>query len=235
MHGMTNFHQPLTSKMNLYKVRIYPNTKSPRLFNNSVLEFLTRTHPLIITTMYLTLGGFLIWYFSHIRPDVPVWKIILVLFSGYFSWTLAEYLMHRFLYHKSSDGSYNSRFKYMFHGIHHEYPNDHERLVLPPVPSLIIASLFLGIFYLLMNNWGFLYATGFIWGYLSYMNVHYIIHRFQAPKRFSFWWSFHTIHHFQQHDRAFGVTTSLWDRVFGTMPEPHRKTVEIEFHKNTSH
>lgn len=222
----------ILNKMNLYKVRIYPNTKSPRLFTNKFLELLTRTHPLIITTMYLSVGALLIWYFVELRPEVSALSIAGIVITGYFSWTLAEYMMHRFLYHKSSDGSYNSRFKYMFHGIHHEYPNDHERLVLPPVPSLIIAGLFLGFFYVLMGSWALVFATGFVWGYLSYMNVHYIIHRFQAPKHFHFWWTHHAIHHFQQHDRAYGVTTSIWDRVFGTMPEPNRKTVEIEVMKN---
>lgn len=217
------------SKMNQYKVRIYPNTKSPRLFSNKFLELLTRTHPLIITSMYLALGVLLIWTFTNVRPHVSVLNIALVITTGYLSWTLAEYMMHRFLYHKSSDGSYNSRFKYMFHGVHHEYPNDSERLVLPPVPSLIIAAVFLGVFYLAMNDWAFIFGTGFLWGYLSYMNVHFIIHKYEAPARFNFWWKHHTIHHFQQHDRAYGVTTSLWDRVFGTMPEPMRKTVEIEF------
>jgi sterol desaturase/sphingolipid hydroxylase (fatty acid hydroxylase superfamily) len=221
--------------MNQYKVRIYPNTKSPRLFSNKFLELLTRTHPLIITSMYLTLGVVLIWLFSNVRPTVSVATIILITVIGYFTWTLAEYMMHRFLYHKSSDGSYNSRFKYMFHGVHHEYPNDSERLVLPPVPSLLIAGIFLGLFYLLMNDWAYIFGTGFLWGYLSYMNVHFIIHRYEAPVRFNFWWKHHTIHHFQQHDRAYGVTTSLWDRVFGTMPEPMRKTVEIELLRNHQH
>lgn len=229
------FPLPITNKMNQYKVRIYPNTKSPRLFHNKFLELLTRTHPLIITSMYLTIGILMIWEFTILRPETALLQIILIIAIGYLSWTLAEYMMHRFLYHKSSDGSYNSKFKYMFHGVHHEYPNDHERLVLPPVPSLIIAGVFLGLFYLIMNDWAFIFGTGFLWGYLSYMNVHFIIHKFAPPKRFHFWWSHHSIHHFQQHDRAFGVTTSLWDRVFGTMPEPMRKTVEIEVMKSHQH
>jgi sterol desaturase/sphingolipid hydroxylase (fatty acid hydroxylase superfamily) len=216
------------NKMNQYKVRIYPNTKSPRLFNNKFLELLTRTHPLIITSMYLVLGVLMIWLFVNLRPETNPWKVFSIVVTGYFSWTLAEYMMHRFLYHKASDGTYNSRFKYMFHGVHHEYPNDSERLVLPPLPSLLIAAAFLGFFYLLMGDWAYVFGTGFLWGYLSYMNVHFIIHKFPAPKRFNFWWRHHAIHHFQQHDRAYGVTTSLWDYVFRTMPEEKRKTVEIE-------
>jgi sterol desaturase/sphingolipid hydroxylase (fatty acid hydroxylase superfamily) len=83
-----------------------------------------------------------------------------------------------------------------------------------------------------MGAWALVFGTGFLWGYLSYMNVHYIVHRFSPPKQFAFWWKYHTIHHFQQHDRAFGVTTPIWDYVFGTRPEEHRKTVHIEVMKN---
>ncbi len=217
--------------MGLYQVRIYPNSKSPRIFNNRFLELLTKTHPLIITILYLGLGVFMLWWYLHIHSKTSPIRMLIIVFSGFFSWTLAEYLMHRFLYHKAGDGSYNTRFKYTFHGIHHEYPNDHDRLVLPPVPSLLIAAILLGFFYLFMGTWALVFGTGFLWGYLSYMNVHYIVHRYSPPKRFSFWWNYHMIHHFQQHDRAFGVTTPLWDYVFGTRPEAQRKTVELEIVK----
>ena len=217
--------------MTRYKVRIYPNKKSPKLFRNKLLELLTRTHPLIITGMYLFIGFFLIYVFLSWNPHISVWAITGVLALGVFSWTFAEYLMHRFLYHKLHDATFSSGFQYVLHGIHHEYPNDDERLVLPPLPSLILAAVFLGLFYLMMHDWSFIFGTGFLFGYLFYMNIHVCVHRFEAPKHFNFWWRHHAIHHFQQHDRAFGVTTSLWDRVFGTMPEPMRKTVEIEIQR----
>jgi len=214
--------------MEQYKVRIYPNTKSPRLFRNRILELLTRTHPLVITIMYLGLGSFLIYLFGSYNPTVSASTISLILVVGLFSWTFGEYLMHRFLYHDLHDATFSSGFHYLFHGVHHEYPNDDDRLVLPPLPSLIIAGILLGLFYLIMGQWAFIFGTGFLWGYLGYMNIHFCVHHFEPPKHLNFWWRHHAIHHFQQHDRAFGVTTSLWDRVFGTMPEPMRKTVEIE-------
>lgn len=215
----------------MYKVKIYPNAKSPSLFKNKFLELLTRTHPIIITAMYLVIGVFLIRQYTVWFPERSTLTLVAVCVSGYFIWTFAEYMMHRFLYHKSGDASYDSRFKYMFHGVHHEYPDDSERLVLPPVPSLLLAGTLFSLFYLIMGWYALLFATGFLWGYVTYMNLHFIVHKFRPPKRFAFWWKHHQIHHFQQHDRAFGVTTSLWDRLFGTMPELQRKTVEIELLK----
>lgn len=181
--------------------------------------------------MYLVIGVFLIRQYTVWFPERSTLTLVAVCVSGYFIWTFAEYMMHRFLYHKSGDASYDSRFKYMFHGVHHEYPDDSERLVLPPVPSLLLAGTLFSLFYLIMGWYALLFATGFLWGYVTYMNLHFIVHKFRPPKRFAFWWKHHQIHHFQQHDRAFGVTTSLWDRLFGTMPELQRKTVEIELLK----
>lgn len=211
-------------------VDVYPNTASPKLFKNKFLEFLTKTHPIIIDGMYLILSCLLIGYFSnYFNPSISL--VLGLFFIGFFSWSLAEYLLHRFLYHKIEDATFNSGIQYLFHGIHHEYPNDKTRLVLPVIPSLVIASFFFGIFYLMMGKYVFVFYPGFLIGYCAYMTIHYSVHKVKPPKRFNFWWRFHNIHHFQQHDRAFGVTSPLWDIIFRTMPEQSRRTVEIK--KNT--
>lgn len=213
--------------MSQYEIPVYPNSKSPKLFKNKFLELLTKTHPIVILLMYFVIGFFLIrYYYLNINPSAT--SIILAFFTGYFSWTLAEYFMHRFLYHKIGDATFSSGIQYLFHGIHHYYPNDKDRLVLPPVPSLLIAAIFFGVFYLIIGSYAYTFGPGFMIGYVSYMTVHYTIHKVPAPKRFNFWWRHHNIHHYQQHDRAFGVTTSFWDRVFGTMPEPNRKTISVK-------
>lgn len=205
---------------------VYPNTKSPSLFKNKYLEFLTKSHPAVIDGMYLIISSFLIAYFyRHFSNNVGL--ITGVFLAGLFSWSFAEYIMHRWLYHKIEDATYDTGFQHMFHGIHHEYPNDKTRLVLPVIPSLILASLFFGLFYLIMGKYAFVFAPGFVIGYGLYMTIHYIIHTVKPPHKFNFWWRFHLIHHFQQHDRAFGVSSPLWDHIFGTMPEKGRRTVDI--------
>lgn len=215
-------------------VPIYPQQKSPQMFKNKILERLTRTHPLVIVAMYLVLSGVSISYFYR-NYSQSILTIIGLFLLGYFLWTLGEYCMHRFLFHHPKDASFDKGIQYTFHGIHHEYPDDTDRTVLPVIPSLGFAALFFGLFWLIMGPYALLFAPGFVLGYTSYMTVHYSMHRFKPPKSkiFSFWWTFHNIHHFQQHDRAFGVTTSLWDRVFGTMPEEGRRTVEVVVGKKT--
>ncbi len=217
--------------MEKIEVNVYPDSDSPKLFKNKVLEFLTKTHPLVIDAMYLTITYFLVSYFYSNYSD-SVSLIVGLFVAGFFSWSFAEYIMHRFLYHKIEDATYNTGIQYLFHGIHHEYPNDKTRLVLPVIPSLTIAAIFFGIFYLIMGKYAFVFGPGFLIGYCAYMTVHYTVHKVAPPKRFNFWWTFHNIHHYQQHDRAFGVTSPIWDIVFGTMPEKGRKTVDVKMKKS---
>lgn len=217
--------------MEKIQVKVYTKEKSPKLFHNKFLEFLTKAHPIVIDTMYIILGTLMIGYFyTHYSQNIG--SIILLFIVGFFSWTFAEYMMHRFLYHKLKDATFSTGLQYLFHGIHHEYPDDEDRIVLPVVPSIIFASLFFGLFYLLMGKYAFVFSAGFLIGYISYMTIHYSVHKFPAPKKFNFWWTFHNIHHYQQHDRAFGVTNPFWDIIFRTMPEKNRRTVEIEIGKH---
>jgi 4-hydroxysphinganine ceramide fatty acyl 2-hydroxylase len=103
-------------------------------------------------------------------------------------------------------------------GIHHEYPKDPSRLFMPPLPGLIIISVILSILYLPMKNYAFHFMAGLVNGYLFYSFIHYSIHRFRPPKRFKRLWSHHTLHHYKYGEKAFGVSTLFWDRVFGTLP-----------------
>ena len=209
---------------------VYPNKKAPELFKKKSLNKLTWSNPILIFGMYLIIGGGLI-YLASDYYDYSILAIVLLFICGLFTWTFAEYIMHRFLYHKIKDASYDKGFQYMFHGIHHSYPNDKSKLILPPIPSLIVAGTLFGVFYLAMGNAAFSFAPGVMIGYSLYMWIHYVIHNYPTPKRFNFWWKHHNIHHFQQHDRAFGVSTPIWDYIFRTVPEPKRKTITIKINK----
>lgn len=219
------------STMDNLKIEVYPNKKSPKLFKNKYLEFLTKTHPLAINILYIIIAtiGIGFYYTYH---NNNIFYIIAGFFLGVFSWTLTEYLMHRFLYHKIKDASFNSGVQYLFHGIHHKYPTDESRLVLPIIPSLLIASFFFGLFYLIMGSFSYVFSSGFLIAYISYMNIHYNIHKSSPSRMFSFWWAHHNTHHYEQHDRAFGVSSPLWDYIFGTMPEKDRRTIQIQTPEN---
>jgi sterol desaturase/sphingolipid hydroxylase (fatty acid hydroxylase superfamily) len=219
-------------KANPYKALIRRNKSQPRLFKNKFLERLTYTSPLVVIVLYGILTFTSIWYYvTTVNPQSTFQHNVGWYLFGLVSWTLGEYLLHRFVYHDIADASYHKKFHYIFHGVHHEYPNDTNRIVLPPVAGVLIAGILFGIFYGIFwlftgtGNVAFLFTPGFVNGYLIYMLVHYTVHKVPSPRKYNFWWRHHNIHHFQQHDRAFGVTSPLWDIVFRTMPEKGRKTV----------
>jgi len=203
---------------------------SGTLFQNSFLERFTRTNPLVILSMYIPFCVFLLWYFyTYIEPNSII--LATTFFIGLFSWTFFEYILHRYIFHFISDHAGAQKILYVMHGVHHEYPKDKKRLVMPPVPSMLAAGVFYVLFRIILGTYVFAFLSGFIIGYLIYAMTHYSIHAFRAPKgRAKYLWEYHNIHHFRQTDKAFGVSSPFWDLVFGTYPEKitAKKPVTVE-------
>src|SRR5579863_6849983 len=143
------------------------NKGQAQLFKNHYLEMLTKTHPLVIWGMYLPVIGFSLYY-SGYRFDFPPARIALVFLGGMLFWTFFEYLMHRYVFHWVAESERAKKIIYVLHGNHHHYPRDKERLFMPPVPSLILASILFAIFRLLLGKAGFMFFPGFLLGYLLY-------------------------------------------------------------------
>jgi sterol desaturase/sphingolipid hydroxylase (fatty acid hydroxylase superfamily) len=181
------------------------------------MEMLTKTHPLVIWGMYLPVMAILLLYGFH-KTGFSVFYIFLVFLGGMLFWTLFEYVMHRFAFHFIADSPKAQRFIYVLHGNHHEYPRDKERLFMPPVPSLIIASVVFSIFFFIMGDNVYMFFPGFLLGYLMYGTMHFAIHAWNPPYK---WmkplWRNHHLHHYKNEQQGFGVSTTLWDRIFGTM------------------
>ena len=139
---------------------------------------------------------------------------------GLFIWTLTEYLLHRFVFHYEPKTNIGKRLHFLAHGVHHDYPNDSLRLVMPPVISLPLAALFYGMFLFLLGA-TFLppFFAGFLVGYLFYDMIHYATHHAPMTTTAAGLWvkKHHMRHHYQMDDQFYGVSTPLWDYVFGTM------------------
>jgi sterol desaturase/sphingolipid hydroxylase (fatty acid hydroxylase superfamily) len=140
--------------------------------------------------------------------------------GGYAVWTLTEYWLHRVVFHFEPEGGIGARLHWMIHGVHHDHPNDKLRLVMPPGASIPLAALFLGLFWLIFGSpTVFPIFAGFIAGYLVYDYTHYYVHHFVPKSEFGKRLrEQHMRHHFQDHRYGFGVSTPLWDAVFGTLP-----------------
>lgn len=213
------------------------NKGQAQLFKSPALEALTKSHPLVIWAMYVPIMTWLM-YVGSTSFHFSGFQVWLTFFIGIFSWTVFEYFAHRYLFHIKAKTERAKKIAYIFHGNHHHFPRDRQRLFMPPVPSIILATVIFTVFYLLINNWAFMFFTGFMLGYLLYGSTHYAIHAWSPPfKWMKPLWRNHHLHHYKDEHRGFGVSTTIWDRVFGTMydlkkeKEDKEKVRDLMFNK----
>lgn len=212
------------------------NEGQGRVFNSPFLELFSKASPPVSFGVYLAaLVGLL---YVGIQQGVvdSFLQGLLIYAGGTLSWTLAEYFFHRYVFHLEDyfpDSKAVQAFTYTMHGVHHEYPRDPNRLIMPPAPGLLIISLLFGVFYLVMGSYVFLFLPGFLNGYLVYTIIHYATHRLKPPKLLKPLWRHHALHHYKYPDLAFGVSSSFWDRIFRTMP-PVKKKKSIQKKEETT-
>jgi 4-hydroxysphinganine ceramide fatty acyl 2-hydroxylase len=109
---------------------------------------------------------------------------------------------------------------FMLHGIHHAFPMDKGRLMLPPVLGYFyFAVLFKYPFEMivpadLLPAW----LIGFYIGYLMYDLTHYFIHHSNPPdgSYFKMMKMYHLQHHYKKGEQGFGISNKIWDRIFDT-------------------
>jgi sterol desaturase/sphingolipid hydroxylase (fatty acid hydroxylase superfamily) len=195
------------------------------MFENPILEWGSRVHPIVPPLLYLPVIGYLlVRAVGH--EDLSFGAVIGVFALGIMGWSLTEYLLHRFVFHFEPDGKWGRRVHFIIHGVHHDFPHDPMRLVMPPSVSIPLAIVFwFGFRVVLGGAWAMPAFAGFLLGYLAYDMAHYHMHHHRSKNRLSLALRrYHYRHHFQQSDRGFGVTTPLWDRVFRTTPLVRRRS-----------
>jgi len=198
-----------------------------RVYQNPILHQLSKNHISVPLTIFYGSGIFLTSY-GVIEFGLSIVASLSLFIVGMLLFTLFEYLVHRYLYHLPTVYE-EGHIPFALHGIHHKYPKDKKRLVMPPVLSVVIAAAILGLNYLLMGTQGFPFTAGFLFGYAAYLTVHFVVHRLKPPKNFlKELWIHHSIHHYQDDTKAYGVSSPLWDFVFGTMPEKRTKKSKAE-------
>ena len=195
-----------------------------RLFDNPILESLTRTHvaiPIVIFFLYAT--GCL--YYTVEYTEITTAMTVTMFFAGWFFFTWVEYQVHKGVFHMNPSSELKKDLAYKFHGVHHDYPKDKQRLAMPPIMSITVSTLILCIFYFILNDFAFSFVAGFVVGYACYLFVHYSVHIYRPPGNFlKHLWINHAIHHYQDPTVAYGVSSPFWDYVFGTFPSQKKKT-----------
>jgi dihydroceramide fatty acyl 2-hydroxylase len=197
---------------------------SPPLFKSRFIDFFSRIHPVVPALIYLPVTAALLTLGA--RDGQSALTLVLLSLAGLALWTFAEYWLHRKLFHWEPDHPIGRRLHFVIHGIHHDHPNDRLRLVMPPAASIPLAVLFFAAFYLVAGlPTAYPLFAGFLLGYLAYDYTHYYLHHFVPKSRFGKRLREHHMrHHFQDHRFGYGVSSPIWDVVFGTLPRRRGKT-----------
>jgi sterol desaturase/sphingolipid hydroxylase (fatty acid hydroxylase superfamily) len=195
------------------------NKGTQRIFQNPVLEKLTRTHIAIPLTIFSVFSGaLLVWSVTH--TELSAGMTIGMFLLGLLTFTWVEYMVHRYLFHMKTYTKVRSKLQYTLHGIHHEFPKDKDRLAMPPLLSVTTATILLLLFRIVMGDLVFSFLPGFLVGYAAYLGIHYMVHAFAPPKNiFRALWVNHGTHHYKNGDLIYGVSSPLWDYIYGTMRE----------------
>jgi 4-hydroxysphinganine ceramide fatty acyl 2-hydroxylase len=210
-----------------------------RLMKSDWIEHCTKTRWYAIPCFWLPL---LLTAFYYIWGQLPAWKIGLLFLFGEITWSIVEYSLHRFVFH-FTPRTFTIKnlvvpvyllqtMHFLLHGIHHIAPMDDGRLVAPipmavtgfslvvllPLSPFAFALYYLNralfataVLYMLS------FVSGFASGYLVYDLTHYYLHHGEPMnKYFQILKSNHMKHHYQHHDKHFGVSGVLMDFIGST-------------------
>jgi 4-hydroxysphinganine ceramide fatty acyl 2-hydroxylase len=192
------------------------NKGSKRLFRNPLLEKLTHTHIAVPLILFFSYAAALL-YWSTLNTSLSTGATAGIFFTGVVSFTWVEYMVHRHVFHMVVKTEGQAKVKYTIHGVHHAFPKDKDRLAMPPLLSLVIVTLLSFLFRVILGDLAFSFLAGFLAGYAAYLSIHYLVHRFQPPRNFlRTLWINHSIHHYKNENIAFGVSSPLWDYIYGT-------------------
>ena len=200
----------------MHKNYISNSSSSVRMFKSRFLESVSKVHFWVPLVLYMPVILFML--IGQLLKGRSWDSWLLYSFLGVISWTIVEYVMHRFVFHFEPKGKLGRRLHFIIHGVHHDYPNDQKRLVMPPSLSMPLAILFYLLFKLIVPVSGLaIFYSFFLIGYLVYDLGHYALHHchfknaiFRQLKKN------HMRHHYQDPTKGYGVSSVIWDHVLST-------------------
>uniref|UniRef100_A0A7S3K966 Fatty acid 2-hydroxylase n=1 Tax=Euplotes crassus TaxID=5936 RepID=A0A7S3K966_EUPCR len=188
-----------------------------RMFATSWIEFFSRTPWYHVALFWTPIASYKLYEGSF---ELTPLEFILTCIFAIICWTFAEYALHRFVFHMEvymPDNAYFRATHYIFHGIHHAFPMDPDRLVFPIIMAYFIWNVFHVIWIntlpgIMVNT----FTGAFIFSYMGYDLGHYYFHHSQPLKITEYRKKYHMYHHYKDPDNGYGITTSFWDKIFGT-------------------
>lgn len=203
------------------------NYKSITVFQSPLLEKYSHVHPATPFLVFSPVAVYLSVESLHVN-QLALSTFATLVFVGILAWTFMEYVLHRHLFHLKDRGPVSRKSQFIMHGFHHIDANDPTRLVMTPIVSITLAILFYVAFKAAL---GFLWAqpfmVGFLIGYLSYDYIHYYVHFFTPTTRIGKYLKTHHMkHHYVGAESRWGVSSPLWDYIFGTLEESDMRIPE---------
>lgn len=198
--------------------RLFVSNKNEtvRMFQSNFMEFFSHVHPATPVLLYGPMIALML-YLAFVQKQLSFLAVLGFFVIGVLIWTLLEYVIHRYVFHYEPKTRVGKLLHFIMHGVHHDYPNDATRLVMPPIISIPLAVVFYVVFILTLGRFAPAALAGFGFGYVCYDTIHYATHHF-AMKRGIWRWlkQYHLRHHYQDDHAGYGVSTPLWDYVFKT-------------------
>lgn len=180
--------------------------------------------PLVFYTLVV------ICLFTLSRGEAISWGASVALFaSGLLSWGLLEYCLHRFAFHYEARSELGKKFVYAAHLSHHDNPRANDNLFSGLLISAPVATAYLILAWLATGSLratSYLF-TGLVVGYFYYEWLHFRSHHRRARLRlFRYLQKYHLLHHHRTPEMRFGVTSPLFDILFGTFRPVRSARVE---------
>jgi sterol desaturase/sphingolipid hydroxylase (fatty acid hydroxylase superfamily) len=181
------------------------------------MEALTHVHPVVPFVFWSPVVGWLLWRSVEIH-HLRLTELAACAVAGLLVWTLSEYGLHRFLFHYPARSRVGKYLVFLFHGVHHATPRDRTRLVMPPAGAVLVMAMLYGLFGLIVPSpWIEPFCAFFIVGYLIYDYLHFAFHHLPMQSRLLYFLKTHHMrHHYGEPGLRYGVSSPLWDWVFGT-------------------
>jgi sterol desaturase/sphingolipid hydroxylase (fatty acid hydroxylase superfamily) len=190
--------------------------ESVRMFQSDFMELFSHVHPVTPLVIYVPVIGYML-HLAITQRGLSLAAAAGLFALGLVIWTLVEYTMHRCVFHYEPRSNWGKKLHFLVHGVHHDYPQDASRLVMPPVISVPLALIFYGLFLGVFGHLAPAAFAGLLFGYLCYDMIHYATHHLSMKSGVGLCLKqYHMRHHYKDDHVGYGVSSPIWDYVFRT-------------------
>jgi sterol desaturase/sphingolipid hydroxylase (fatty acid hydroxylase superfamily) len=172
---------------------------------------LSKAHYFADFVVYPPAAGVLMAIALRPPSSLSLMQSLVALLAGLAAWTLVEYAAHRFVLHEV-------RFLAKMHEMHHKDPTGFVGTPTWVSFTMICAGALLPLWWEIGLDLASAFTAGIMVGYVWYVGVHHVVHHWRThPGSYLYRLKHrHALHHHMRQPCNFGVSTALWDHVFGT-------------------